>query len=57
MIRNWIRSPISGCTQISEQGELALLDMFVFLYIMAHGGGLWSVDTYIQAPDTSGSSA
>ena len=31
--------------------------MFVFLYIMAHGGGLWSVDTYIQAPDTSDSSA
>ncbi len=35
---------------IQNQGELALLYMFAFLYIMAHGGGLWSVDTYIEAP-------
>ena len=28
---------------IQNQGELALLYMFAFLYIMAHGGGLWSV--------------
>ncbi len=41
---------------IQNQGELALLYMFGFLYIMAHGGGLWSVDTYIQAPDTSAGS-
>jgi putative oxidoreductase len=37
---------------IQNQGELALLYMFAFLYIMAHGGGLWSVDAYIEAPDT-----
>ena len=35
---------------IQNQGELALLYMFGFLYIMAHGGGLWSVDAYIEAP-------
>ncbi len=37
---------------IQNQGEPALLYMFAFLYIMAHGGGLWSVDAYIEAPDT-----
>jgi len=37
---------------IQNQGELALLYLFAFLYIMTHGGGLWSVDAYIEAPDT-----
>ena len=32
---------------IQNHGELALLYMFAFLYIMAHGGGLWSVDAYL----------
>lgn len=36
---------------IQNRGELALLYMFAFLYIMTHGGGLWSVDAYIEAPD------
>ncbi|MFB3902998.1 MAG: DoxX family protein [Acidobacteriota bacterium] len=35
---------------IQNQGELALLYMFAFLYIMAHGGGLWSIDAYIGGP-------
>jgi len=40
---------------IQNHGELALLYLFGFLYIMAHGGGLWSVDAYIQAPDVAAS--
>lgn len=37
---------------IQNRGELALLYMFAFLYIMTHGGGLWSVDAYLEAPTT-----
>ncbi|RPI24895.1 MAG: DoxX family protein [Acidobacteria bacterium] len=33
---------------IQNGGEPALLYMFAFLYIMAHGGGRWSLDAYIQ---------
>jgi len=40
---------------IQNQGELALLYMFGFLYIMAHGAGLWSLDAYIGPPDNRGS--
>lgn len=29
---------------IINQGELALLFCFVFLYIAAHGSGIWSID-------------
>ena len=29
---------------IVNQGELAVLYCFVFLFIAAHGAGIWSVD-------------
>ena len=33
-----------GTLPIQNQGELAALYAFVFLYIAAHGSGIWSVD-------------
>jgi putative oxidoreductase len=33
-----------GTWPIQNQGELAALYAFVFLYIAAHGSGIWSVD-------------
>ena len=32
---------------IHNGGELALLYLFAFLFIMAEGGGLWSIDAYL----------
>ena len=32
---------------IQNGGELALLYMFAFLFIMTEGGGLWSIDAYL----------
>jgi putative oxidoreductase len=34
-----------GPLPIQNQGELAVLYCFVFLYIAARGGGVWSVDS------------
>lgn len=34
-----------GYWPILNQGELAVLYCFVFLYIAAHGPGIWSVDS------------
>jgi putative oxidoreductase len=31
-----------------NQGELAVLYCFVFLYIAAHGAGIWSLDTILR---------
>lgn len=36
--------PQSHILPIVNQGELAALYCFVFLYISAHGSGIWSVD-------------
>jgi putative oxidoreductase len=33
-----------GLFPIVNQGELAVLYCFAFLYISAHGSGIWSVD-------------
>lgn len=33
-----------GANPLLNQGELALLYCFIFLYIAAHGAGIWSVD-------------
>lgn len=37
---------------IQNQGELAVLYAFVFLYIAARGSGPWSVDTLIRGRNT-----
>jgi len=37
-----------GFLPIENQGELAVLYCFVFLFIAAHGGGIWSVDNALR---------
>ena len=36
-----------GYLPIVNQGELAVLYCFLFLYIAAHGSGVWSIDSLI----------
>lgn len=38
-----------GLWPILNGGELALLYLFIFLYVMAHGPGRFAVDTYLRA--------
>ena len=33
---------------IENKGELAVLYCFVFLFIAAHGAGIWSIDNLIR---------
>src|SRR5438105_1132549 len=37
-----------GFWPIENQGELAVLYCFVFLFIAAHGAGIWSIDNAIR---------
>lgn len=38
-----------GLWPILNNGELALLYMFIFLYVMSHGPGRFAIDTYLGA--------
>lgn len=40
----WIAHGTKAFHPISNQGELAVLYCFAFLFIAAHGAGIWSVD-------------
>ena len=40
----WLAHGTQALLPIINQGELAVLYCFVFLYISARGGGLWSFD-------------
>lgn len=40
----WIVHGTKALLPIQNQGELAVLYCFVFLFIAAQGGGIWSVD-------------
>jgi putative oxidoreductase len=40
----WMAHGTRALFPIENQGELAVLYCFVFLYIAAHGAGIWSVD-------------
>jgi len=40
----WIGHGTTAVLPIQNNGELAALYCFVFLFIAAHGGGIWSVD-------------
>jgi len=40
----WIGHGLLAPLPIQNQGELAALYCFVFLFISAHGAGVWSVD-------------
>jgi putative oxidoreductase len=47
-----------GPIPIVNKGELAVLYCFAFLYIAAHGGGIWSVDNVLRRRSTvTGSTA
>ncbi len=43
-----------GTFPIQNQGELAALYAFVFLYIAAHGSGIWSVDNSFRTKVRAG---
>jgi putative oxidoreductase len=40
----WMAHGTKAFFPIANQGEMALLYCFLFLYISAHGAGIWSVD-------------
>jgi putative oxidoreductase len=40
----WLAHGTKALLPISNQGELAVLYCFIFLFIAAHGSGIWSVD-------------
>lgn len=40
----WMAHGLKAPLPIQNQGELAVLYCFVFLFIAAHGSGIWSVD-------------
>lgn len=42
-----------GFLPIVNQGDLAVLFCFLFLYIAAHGSGIWSVDAFRKLPAKS----
>lgn len=41
-----------GLIPLVNQGELAALYCFVFLYIAAHGAGIWSIDNILRKRTT-----
>lgn len=47
----------SGLIPLQNHGELAALYCFLFLYIAAHGGGIWSVDSVLRRRTATGSTA
>jgi putative oxidoreductase len=44
----WLAHGTKAFFPIANQGELAVLYCFVFLFIAAHGAGMWSVDATRQ---------
>ncbi len=40
----WMAHGMSAALPIQNQGELAVVYCFAFLFISAHGAGMWSVD-------------
>ena len=42
----WIGHGTTALLPIQNQGELAALYCFVFLFISSQGGGLWSIDSH-----------
>ena len=42
-----------GLLPIINQGELAVVYCFVFLYIWAHGPGVWSIDRMLRGNRTA----
>ena len=46
----WMAHGTNALLPIQNQGELAVIYCFVFLYISARGAGIWSVDGELQTP-------
>ncbi|MBT1072170.1 DoxX family protein [Pelotalea chapellei] len=44
----WMGHGTKALLPLQNQGELAVLYCFVFLFIAAHGSGIWSVDSVIN---------
>jgi putative oxidoreductase len=44
----WTAHAPHGWHPIVNQGELAAVYCFIFLYIAAHGAGVWSIDSLIR---------
>ena len=44
----WTVHAPHGWHPIANQGELAIVYCFIFLYIAAHGAGVWSIDSVIR---------
>lgn len=44
----WTAHAPHGWHPITNQGELAAVYCFIFLYIAAHGAGVWSIDASIR---------
>lgn len=40
----WMAHSTKALLPIANQGELAVLYCFVFLFVSSHGAGMWSVD-------------
>ncbi len=40
----WVAHGLKAFHPITNMGELAVMYCFVFLFISAHGAGIWSVD-------------
>ncbi|HSN15783.1 MAG TPA: DoxX family protein [Anaeromyxobacteraceae bacterium] len=40
----WMAHGMKALLPIQNEGELAVVYCFVFLFIATHGGGIWSVD-------------
>lgn len=45
----WMAHGTKALLPIQNQGELAVLYCFIFLYISTQGGGIWSLDTLKKA--------
>jgi putative oxidoreductase len=50
----WMAHGTKALLPLQNNGELAVLYCFVFLFIAAQGGGIWSIDALINRRKTHG---
>jgi len=53
----WIGHGTKALLPLQNNGELAALYCFVFLFIAAQGSGIWSIDALKNGSDTTGSAS
>lgn len=44
----WMAHGVKALLPIQNNGELAVLYCFIFLFISTQGGGIWSVDAFLR---------